>query len=170
MRQLEETVELEPPSRQARRDRRSQMFPTPHLDRESLGLDELAGFCDYVVPPNALRHHRRLQESVADRHLDIFFDTIHIFLPIFERESFRARYNAHKSLFGDHLFFLPSPEHPDRQQFLCLLYAVLALGALYEDEQEDSSSWASWYFSEEQPFLFNPSRIDCSDTNYKELN
>jgi hypothetical protein len=30
---------------------------------------------------------------------------------------------------------------------------VLALGALYEDEHEDSSSWASWYFAEAQEML-----------------
>jgi hypothetical protein len=36
---------------------------------------------------------------------------------------------------------------------MCLLYAVLALGALYENDQADSSAWASWYFAEAQSML-----------------
>ncbi|EXJ71188.1 uncharacterized protein A1O5_06182 [Cladophialophora psammophila CBS 110553] len=153
MRQLEKTLEVGPPSRRPLGQRRFQPSPPPPQEYDNLGLDDLTGFCDYVAPPNALRHHRRLRASVADRHLEMFFDTIHIFLPIFDREAFRTRYSALRPLFGDNRLFLPSPEYPKSQQFLCLLYAVLALGALYEDEQEDSSSWASWYFAEAQDSL-----------------
>lgn len=152
MRQLEEATET-PISSKHPRIGRSSEGSASDADRESLRLDDITSFCDYVVPLNAKRQHRRLRESVADRHLEMFFDTIHVFLPIFDKGNFREVYNTHRSLFGDHRLSLPSPEYPGRQQFLCLLYAILALGALYEDEREDSSAWASWYFAEAQDSL-----------------
>lgn len=122
-------------------------------DVKGIDLYELTGFADYVVPPGQLRHHRSLRESVADRHLDNFFRTIHIFLPVLDERRFRETYNTVRSLFGDYRLFMSTSEGRSRPQFLCLLYAVLALGALYEDEQEDSSSWASWYFVQAQEML-----------------
>ncbi|VUC22717.1 unnamed protein product [Clonostachys rosea] len=119
----------------------------------SLGLEELPGFCDYVAPPDALRHDRSIRSCVADRHLDSFFQTIHIFIPLFYEPKFRERYGSIRALFGDHRLFSPATEDRTRPQFVCLLYAVLALGALYEPEREDSSSWASWYFAEAQSML-----------------
>jgi hypothetical protein len=72
---------------------------------------------------------------------------------MFDASNFRQRYTTLRSLFGDHRLFVPTQQNPNQQQFLCLLHAVLALGALYEDEREDSSSWASWYFAEAQEML-----------------
>lgn len=153
IRQLEEEIDVSTPYKQIRLDRLMQPTTGRVQDFETLGLNDLTGFCDYIVPPNALRHHRCLREDIADRHLDNFFRTIHIFLPIFDVQTFRTKYAAVRSLFGDNRLFVLTQDTRDRQQFLCLLYAVLALGALYEHDKVDSSSWASWYFAEGQEML-----------------
>ncbi|KIW99996.1 uncharacterized protein Z518_10924 [Rhinocladiella mackenziei CBS 650.93] len=152
IRQLEEGIDPPPPQK---RMRIGHIPVTDHgHDMESLGLNDLTGFCDYVMPSNAtLRQHRCLRSDVADRHIESFFSTIHIFLPIFDVSKFRAKYNALRNLFGDNRLFVLSQGNHNRPQFLCLLYAVLALGALYEDERDDNSSWASWYFAEAQEIL-----------------
>ncbi|SPJ81734.1 uncharacterized protein FTOL_09139 [Fusarium torulosum] len=137
--------------------RRNNSDPEHQTSRDkiskSLVLDELPGFCDYVVPLNALRSDRYLLEKVADRHTNSFFRTIHFLLPILSPVAFETRYKALRQLFGDRRLSLATLDDPTRPQFVCLMYAVLALGALYEDEQEDSSSWASWYFAEAQDML-----------------
>ncbi|KAJ5662653.1 uncharacterized protein N7477_010269 [Penicillium maclennaniae] len=108
---------------------------------------------DLVMPHNvAIRQYRTLQEDVADRHSENFFATIHTYFPIFDIPRFRAKYSRLSNLFGSNLLFAPPRENQAQQQSLCLLYAVLALGALYADD-DDSSSWASWYFSEAQELL-----------------
>jgi hypothetical protein len=126
---------------------------TAAQDPQDIDLQELTGFCDYVVPPSELHHRRTLREDVADRHLDSFFHTIHIFLPLFDEARFRDIYRAVRPFFGDNRLFVPRFDRQNRPQLICLLYAVLALGALYEDEQDDSSSWASWYFVQAQELL-----------------
>ncbi|KAJ4399549.1 hypothetical protein N0V91_009374 [Didymella pomorum] len=120
---------------------------------KTLDLDELTSFCDYIVPPHALRGNRRLQVHIADRHLENFFRTIHIFLPILEKSRFKQKYDALRKVFGDKRLVFATSEDPNRPQFVCLLHAILALGALYEDDQDDSSMWASWYFAEAQSLL-----------------
>ncbi|KAH9207575.1 fungal-specific transcription factor domain-containing protein [Leptodontidium sp. 2 PMI_412] len=121
---------------------------------ESLDLNDLAGVCDYVLPSNVvLGQHRRLRSDVTDRHVESFFRTIHIFLPIFDVSKFKAKYSALRSIFRDNRLYVLTQGGHNRQQFLCLLYAVLALGALYEDERDDNSSWASWYFAQAQEIL-----------------
>ncbi|KAI8932082.1 hypothetical protein NX059_010968 [Plenodomus lindquistii] len=119
----------------------------------ALGLDDLTSCCDYVVPTNSLRTDRYLREAVADRHLESFFNTIHIFLPILDPDTIRARYLSLRRLFGDRRLMFATSDDTSRPQFVCLLHALLALGALYEDGEEDSSSWASWYFAEAQDML-----------------
>ncbi|UPX11465.1 uncharacterized protein EKO05_0002071 [Ascochyta rabiei] len=104
---------------------------SPAIAPKALDLDELTSFCDYIVPPHALRSDRRLQLHITDRHLQAFFCTIHLFLPVLDQARFRL----------------------SRPQFVCLMYAVLALGALYEDGEDDSPAWASWYFGEAQSML-----------------
>ena len=126
---------------------------SPGVTPKTLDLDELTSFCDYIVPPHALRGDRRLQTHIADRHLENFFCTIHIFLPVLDKVRFRSRYNALRKLFGDKRLVFATTEDSSRPQFMCLLYAVLALGALYEDDQDDSPKWASWYFAEAQSML-----------------
>lgn len=120
---------------------------------KSLDLDELTAYCDYVVPPNALRGDRYLRESIADRHLDSFFHTIHALLPVLDPVSFRRKYASIRPFFGDRRLFLATRDDPSQPQFVCLLYAVLALGALYEDEADDNSGWTTWYFAEAQDML-----------------
>lgn len=66
---------------------------------------------------------------------------------------FKSRYNALRKFFGDKRLVYATMEDSNRPQFVCLLYAILALGALYEDDQEDSPTWASWYFAEAQSML-----------------
>lgn len=119
------------------------------------GLQTFIDAYDYVMPLNTpIRRYRCLQPEVADRHLDTFFATIHTYFPIFDVPAFRARYARLRELFGSNLLYAASggERSPGQQQSLCLLYAVLALGALYDDN-EDSSSWAAWYFSEAQELL-----------------
>ncbi|KAM6505383.1 hypothetical protein FSOLCH5_014603 [Fusarium solani] len=153
LRQLDDVLEGNPPAKRRRNDPAAgQQGPTGE-GSDSLGLEGLTGFCDYVVPLNDLRGDRYLRETVADRHIDSFFRTIHIFLPILDPRAFRTRYESLRQLFGDRRLFLATLDDPRRPQFVCLLYAVLALGALYENERDDSSSWASWYFAEAQEML-----------------
>lgn len=126
---------------------------SPGIAPKALDLDELTSFCDYIIPPHALRTDRRLQVHVADRHLQTFFRTIHIYLPILDQARFNAKYSSLRKLFGDKRLIFATHDDSSRPQFVCLLYAVLALGALYEDDKEDSSIWASWYFAEAQSML-----------------
>ncbi|KAI8406577.1 hypothetical protein FOFC_14047 [Fusarium oxysporum] len=146
LRQLEDVPDDDSSIRPTTR-RRNNSDPEHQTSRDKsskgLVLDELPGFCDYVVPLNALRSDRYLLEKVADRHTNSFFKTIHFLLPILSPVAFETRYKALRQLFGDRRLSLATLDDPTRPQFVCLMYAVLALGALYEDEQEDSSSWAS---------------------------
>lgn len=117
------------------------------------GLQTLLDTYDYVMPLNTpIRRYRSLQQDVADRHLDNFFATIHVYFPIFDISGFRAKYARLRELFGSNLLHAPNGDSQGQQQSLCLLYAILALGALYAAD-EDSSSWATWYFSEAQELL-----------------
>ncbi|EEU33338.1 uncharacterized protein NECHADRAFT_89550 [Fusarium vanettenii 77-13-4] len=115
VRQLDDVLEGNPPAKRRRNDLAAGQQPPNDKSSDSLRLEGLTSFCDYVVPLNDLRGDRYLRELIAGRHIDSFFRTIHIFLPILD--------------------------------------IVLALGALYEDKREDSSSWASWYFAEAQQML-----------------
>jgi hypothetical protein len=153
LRQLEDASDNTVPAKQRRTESNPALSTSPDENSRSLRLDELTSFCDYVVPANALRRDRYLSESIADRHLDSFFRTTHVLLPILDPAVFRARYSSLRKLFGDRRLVLATPDDPSRPQFVCLVHAVLALGALYEDGQEDSSSWASWYFAEAQDML-----------------
>ncbi|OJJ82586.1 uncharacterized protein ASPGLDRAFT_59563 [Aspergillus glaucus CBS 516.65] len=122
-------------------------------ETDKLGLHTMLDSYDLVMPHNtAIRRYQTLQKDVADRHLENFFATIHIYFPIFDIPRFRAKYSRLRDLFGSNLLFTSPRENQVQQQSLCLLYAVLALGALYADD-DDSSSWASWYFSEAQELL-----------------
>ncbi|RVX74754.1 hypothetical protein B0A52_01031 [Exophiala mesophila] len=140
----------------ASRGTNSEQGPLPEDRRPSIGvpgLQTLLDAYDYVMPLNTpVRRYRSLQQDVADRHLDNFFATIHVYFPIFDVSAFRAKYSQLRELFGSNLLHAPNGDIQGQQQSLCLLYAILALGALYAAD-EDSSSWASWYFSEAQELL-----------------
>ncbi|EEU33435.1 uncharacterized protein NECHADRAFT_102313 [Fusarium vanettenii 77-13-4] len=153
VRQLDDVLEGNPPAKRRRNDLAAGQQPPNDKSSDSLGLEGLTSFCDYVVPLNDLRGDRYLRELIAGRHIDSFFRTIHIFLPILDIGAFKTRYGSLRHLFGDRRLFIATLDDTRRPQFVCLLYAVLALGALYEDEREDSSSWASWYFAEAQQML-----------------
>ncbi|KAF1980321.1 hypothetical protein BU23DRAFT_445114 [Bimuria novae-zelandiae CBS 107.79] len=153
IKQMEDASGSSPIAKHRRTDPNLELLASHEDSSKSLSLDELTSCCDYVVPLNAWRSDRYLRESIADRHLDSFFRTIHVFLPVLESVAFRARYSSLRKLFGDRRLVFATPDDSSRPQFVCLLYAVLALGALYEDEREDSPSWASWYFAEAQDML-----------------
>ncbi|KAF5230013.1 hypothetical protein FANTH_14012 [Fusarium anthophilum] len=156
LRQLEDVPDDDneiPPATRRREDANYQHQEPRETCCQTLALDELPGFCDYVVPLNAIRSDRYIHEQIANRHMDSFFKTIHFLLPILSPATFKARYNSLRNLFGDRRLSLATLDDPTRPQFVCLMYAVLALGALYEDEREDSSLWASWYFAEAQNML-----------------
>ncbi|CAI6095980.1 unnamed protein product [Clonostachys chloroleuca] len=149
-----EDVSNDSPSTNDRRENSMAGHQPPHRKRaRNLDLDELTSFCDYVVPLHGLRNDRCLRGNITDRHVDNFFRAIHVLLPILDPAAFKARYGSLRHLFGDRRLFLTTADDPTRPQFVCLLFSVLALGALYEDEHEDSSSWASWYFAEAQEML-----------------
>lgn len=134
---------------------RSQDDRQVHVGAETdrLGLHTMLDSYDLVMPHNtAVRRYRTLQRDIADGHLENFLATIHIYLPIFVIQTFRAKYSRLRDLFGSNLLFTSPRENQVQQQSLCLLYAVLALGALYADD-EDSSSWASWCFAEAQELI-----------------
>lgn len=119
-------------------------------ETDKFGMHTMLDSYDLVMPHNtAIRRYRTLQKDVADRHLENFFATIHIYFPIFDIPTFRAKYARLRDLFDSNLLFTSPSENQVQQQTLCLLYAVLALGVLYSDD-DDSLSWASWYFSEAQ--------------------
>ncbi|OBT80547.1 hypothetical protein VF21_00341 [Pseudogymnoascus sp. 05NY08] len=127
------------------------------ISRTSVGLanpERLVEVCDYVVPLTASnRRYRTLQRDVADRHIESFLTTIHIYFPVFDMSSFRAKYARLRELFSSNRRFGNHNDDQVQQQSFCLLYAVLALGALYSSDVEDSSSWAAWYFSEAQEII-----------------
>lgn len=156
LRQLEDGLDNDiriPMATRRRIDAISQHRPSHDTDPKGPVLDELPSFCDYVMPLNAPSSDRFLNESIADRHVNSFFGSIHILIPILNPTAFKAQYVSLRQLLGDGRLSIPTQEDPTRPQFVCLMYAVLALGALYEDEQEDSSSWAQWYFSRAQGML-----------------
>lgn len=153
LRQLEEGTDVAQHKRQ-RETSGGSVLANSRTPAESLSLDKLLGHYDYVMPHNtSLRRHRSLQKDVSDRHVRNFFATIHMFLPIFDMDAFNEKYQKISTLFGDNLLYVSSEADKSRQHFLCLLHAVLALGALYEHGREDSSSWAAWYFAEAQDVL-----------------
>ncbi|KAH8801443.1 fungal-specific transcription factor domain-containing protein [Xylogone sp. PMI_703] len=125
----------------------------PKDTAENLDLSKLLGSCDYVVPYNGAFQQKALSKDVADRHVANFFQTIYFFLPVFRVQRFRKRYEELRELLGDNAGFLTPRLTSDRQQSLCLIYAVLALGALYEYGRDDSSTWAAYYFGEAQNIL-----------------
>ncbi|KIX92656.1 uncharacterized protein Z520_11685 [Fonsecaea multimorphosa CBS 102226] len=123
-------------------------------DASGLGLNDLTGFSDYVIPSNTtVRQQYRLRSQITDQHVESFFRTIHNFLPVLDVSRFRAKYGELRRLFDGTQAFTLGRGDQDGNQFLCLLYAVLALGAQYEDDKEDSPLWGSWYFAEAQKLL-----------------
>lgn len=70
-----------------------------------------------------------------------------------DQTRFRSIYSSLRKFLGDKRLIFATNDDSRRPQFICLLYAVLALGALYEDDEDDSPVWASWYFGEAQSML-----------------
>jgi hypothetical protein len=106
------------------------------------------------MPSNTtVRQQYRLRGHITDRHVESFFHTIHNFLPILDVNRFRAKYGELRRHFDGNQLFTLNRGDQNISQFLCLLYAVLALGAQYENDKEDSLLWASWYFAETQKLL-----------------
>ncbi|KAL6705917.1 hypothetical protein ACN47E_006196 [Coniothyrium glycines] len=153
-RQIEEADPDAEPQAKQQRSMSTIRSLTDQSDRtRCLDFDEITSCCDLFIPANAPRRNLYLRDVVADRHLDSFFRTFHLFLPVLEPKAFRARYATLRKLFGDRRLALPTSDDLSRPQFVCLTYAVLALGALADDDGDDNLSWASWYFAEAQDML-----------------
>lgn len=120
----------------------------------ALGLGRLLGDYDYVTPLNiASRRYRSFRKEVADTHLKTFFSTIYIYFPVMEESILQEKYLRLRDIFSSRTLLSIRPVYQGHHQELCLLYAILSLGALYCDNGEDSSGWASWYFLEAQELL-----------------
>lgn len=89
----------------------------------------------------------QLRGDVANAHIHNFFNTIHTFLPVLDPEAFWQRY---------HKFWASPPSESETiasQQWQCLMYAVLAMGALYANTGANNTEWAANYFAEAQDLL-----------------
>ncbi|KAJ5945731.1 hypothetical protein N7454_002570 [Penicillium verhagenii] len=84
--------------------------------------------------------------TLAKKHLDSFFDTVHGIYPIFDENSFRGSYPP----FEHDSFRMAQDVESRRLQ--CLMYSVLSLGALYMNTTEDAK-WAAKYFGEAEKLV-----------------
>lgn len=93
-----------------------------------------------------LEHRLPIRSEDAEKHIFSFFHTIHVYTPLLDEDDFREMYRCS----GPHLTHAqlsqPVYGNDSRPQFVCLSYAVLALGALHEIGMEGSSPWAPRYF------------------------
>jgi Fungal specific transcription factor domain len=107
----------------------------------------IAGTEDYTP----LKPHTPVMDNInikptADRHLSNFFATVHTLLPVLHEASFRALYEnfwSRMTCQGGS----PRSEGNLRRATSPLVYAVLALGALYEDGYDDHVLWAKEWFA-----------------------
>ncbi|EXJ71813.1 uncharacterized protein A1O5_05623 [Cladophialophora psammophila CBS 110553] len=92
----------------------------------------------------------RPSDNILDLHLRSFFETIHIYMPIFNVKRFYAKYSfVREHLYEPH-WGTKANGNGGNQQFICLVFSVLAMGAFYTDELGSSSAWAAWYFDKAQ--------------------
>lgn len=122
--------------------------PVPAMKTSSLELDGLFEHNDFIpIPWQPQTRRWKLREDVANAHVRSFFDTIHDFLPVLDVDSFMSAYRA----------FWDAPpldtESLASQQRQCLVYSVLAMGALKSDSGSNNAEWAASYFSEAQEVL-----------------
>jgi hypothetical protein len=84
-------------------------------------------------------------KPTADRHLANYFATVHVLIPVLHEGSFRALYENFWSRMACQG---GSPRtETNRKATSPLVYAVLALGALYEDGYDDHVLWAKEWFA-----------------------
>lgn len=89
----------------------------------------------------------QLRKDVADGHVQSFFNTIHDYLPVLDVDVFMAAYRQ---------FWAAPPADVEcvaARQAECLIYSVLAMGALYSDSGSDNAESAASYFSRAQDLL-----------------
>ena len=90
------------------------------------------------------------QENLANKHIDCFFDKISDIIPVLNVPAFRSSYYS---------FLNPGNASPSESQIprsrqrQCLIYSVLALGALYSETDRSGPEWAAKYFVKAQGLL-----------------
>jgi hypothetical protein len=118
-------------------------------EQDNSGIDALitSSTEDYTpLKSNTSRFDDINQKHVADRHLIVYFATIHTLIPVLHERSFRALFDAfwvRVTNNGDS----PRTESHLRKITAPLIYSVLALGALYEDGYGDHAYWAKEWFA-----------------------
>lgn len=100
----------------------------------------------------AVHGNLQLREYLATAHLDCFFLSVHNTLPVLDEAAFRGSYNS---------FWTDSTQSEPWQ---CLLYAVLALGALRSKATENPAEWATKYFDQAQDLLSGILGLSCIET------
>ncbi|KAJ5812132.1 hypothetical protein N7474_008433 [Penicillium riverlandense] len=89
----------------------------------------------------------KIREHLANAHVDCFFLTVHDTIPVLNEDTFRSAYG---------LFWNAPPSdstNTHTRQSQCMIYSVLALGALYSKAAANDSQWAANYFAEAQKLL-----------------
>jgi hypothetical protein len=120
---------------------------TPETESNKLDLDGIFKHNGRFPTDSQRPRGWKLRESISDVHLDNYFRTVHHILPIIHPEAFRTAY---------HQFWSTSPldtETITSRQWQCLMYSVLAMGALYSDTGGNDADWAANYFSEAQELI-----------------
>jgi hypothetical protein len=131
---------------------------TPETESNKLDLDVMFNHDSHYQANFHRPKGWKLRESIADVHVDNYFSTIHNILPVVHPEAFRTAY---------HQFWSASPldtETITSRQWQCLMYSVLAMGALYSDTGANDADWASNYFSEAQELLGPLFGATCIET------
>lgn len=90
------------------------------------------------------------QEDLAERHIDCFFDKISDIIPVLNVPDFRS---AYYSFLNPGNASPSAPQNPRSRQRQCLVYSVLALGALYSETDRSGPEWAAEYFAKAQGLL-----------------
>ena len=93
-------------------------------------------------------------KAIADRHFKSYFDTIHCLLPVLHEGAFRSLYDGYWSRLGCEEM-TPSTEMNLRKITAPLIYSVLALGALYEENHPDHAFWAKEWFAKAREGVSN---------------
>lgn len=110
------------------------------------------------APTDSHRQRWKLREHIANAHAENFFGTVHNILPVLDPEVFWAGY---------HKFWNSPPSEVETvtsRQWQCLIYSVLAMGAMYSNTGANEAEWAANYFAEAQELLGNLFSATCLET------
>lgn len=88
-----------------------------------------------------------VQEAIASAHFEYFLRVVSDVLPVLEPNILRVAY--------ERFWLSPQsrPGSPLTRQEQCLIYSVLALGAVHSNTSEKDAEWAFDYFAEAQGLI-----------------